>query len=277
MISRLWLCLTILLFMWVGSSSFAAVVKAVKDNQIILDMEGDNFKVGDVLKIWDGSGKQVGLAKIKAVKGNKAKAVIKGRAEAGFKLTLRSGSGGDSGGGSRHATGPSDHYWGVVVGFDSASATATLAADNDSVKMSGSGFLLQALYDKTFFPWLGFRGLAGITSFDVSGPTDSGCNGGGTCNTSIVYFGGDFLGRVLIKSFWVGAGVDLLFPLSKSATAIAPSSISNTLLYDLALGYDWRFASGNYIPIQFDYQLFPSSSTVSAHMISISAGYAFKW
>jgi hypothetical protein len=286
MISRLWVILTIavstIIFTIASSQSFAAVVKAVKDNQIIIDMESDNFKPGDIVKLQDSHGKAVGLAKIKAVKGSKAKAVFKGKAENGYTVSLRSmseSSGRSSSSGRRGP--PSARMWGVVVGLNSSAAKADVVetgGGTDSVSMSGSGFLLKGLLDTKLFPWLNFRGLFGITDFSVTGGTDPGCNGGSACDTKIVYLDADFLARYLFTdSIWAGVGVDLLFPLSKSATAIATSSISNTLVYDIAAGYDFHMASGSYIPIQIDYQLFPSSTTVSAHMISFSAGYVKTW
>ncbi len=268
------------------SSAFqvnAAVVKAVKDKKVLVDMQSDKFKAGDILRAQDSSGKTVALIKIIKVKGSLAEGIFKGKAEKGLSVSLKPASEKKSAGASRssHKSSEpfSDKKLGVMVGLSNGSATAKVTAltGTATTSMSGMGFSVKGVMDTQLLSWLNFRGLAGFQQFNVTG-TDPNGGCGGSCNTKVLYLGADFLARFMFTdALWAGGGASLLFPMTKSSTAITASSISNTLVYQVAAGYDLHFADSAYIPIQVDYDLFPASSTVTASMISARIGYAKTW
>jgi len=262
---------------------FAAQIKAVKGKKILIDMQSDSFKAGDILKIENSTGKAVGIAKITKVKGTLAEAVLKGKAEKGFKASLRPAK---AKGGSKASTESSREpakpsltktVWGGMVGYNMASADVKLA-NGTSVSLDGTGFSAKAFVDYPLFPWLVFRGLAGLEQFNVGGVSNTATDGcGGECMAEINYMSFGFWGKAhfIQGSFrpWAGLGFDVMFPISKDSTALDKESITNTSVIALGGGFDWIMSETAYIPIQVEYDMYPSSSQVEASSIAIRGGF----
>ena len=267
--------LSLTLIFCASSASSAAIVKAVKDNKILIDLQGDAFQVGDVLRIKDTSGKAVGLVKIEAVKGQMAKGVFKGQAEKGFALSLKS-SGSKTAKAKKDAEPFSNKKYGWLAGYSNSSASAkvTNVSTTSTASLSGSNFSLKALVDMNFLSSVNLRAAGGLQQYSVTGSDpNGGC--GGSCDVKVIYLAGDLLARYMFtENFWAGAGAALMFPVTKSSSAITSSSISSTLIYELATGFDLPLGSGAYVPLQLEYDLFPTSNTVSASMLTLRAGYA---
>ncbi len=272
-------------------ASVAAQVRAIKGNKLLIELDGSQFQRGDIVKIKDSSGHVRALAKITKVAGRFAEGFFKGRPMKGYLVELfphdqferwraavrrRHAMKKHSGNYASHTSTPiGTTSYGGMIGLNSSSAAVTLVnSSNRKVSLSGSGFSAMGFMDHQLLSWFSFRGEAGLDEFNTSGPTDAtSCNG--TCTAKITYLSADMLGRFTKKSLWGGAGVDLLFPITKSSTALSSSSISTVTAYVLAAGYDFHFqGKGNpYIPIELQYQMFPSSSTVTANEIEFRIGY----
>lgn len=270
--------------LFLSNTSYAAQVKAVKGKKILIDMQSETLKNGDVLKIEDASGKSVGLAKVTKVRGGLAEAVIKGKAEKGFKLTLRPPKGGSKSAAARPAApksspGNSLTAWGVMLGYNSATADIKLPTSGTTVGLSGSSFSAKVLMDYPLFSWLIFRGLAGLEQFAVGGVSNSEC--GGECTAEISYLSADFWGKINFSQGgfrpWVGAGFDVMFPLAKDSTALDKESITNTSVIALGGGFDWMLSDASYLPFQIEYNLYPSSTEVTASAIALRLGYAWAF
>ncbi len=268
----------------------AAEVRALKGDRMLIQLQGSQFNVGDIIKIQNEMGETRALGKVIKVAGRFAEAIFRGHPQIGYSVVIfpkralerklrqiRNRQGEMSGGGSSYSpSGPSHTSYGVLAGYNSATATVKLN-NGDSVSLKGSGLSLMGFMDHPFRDWFSFRGEAGIDQLNLSGATDTGCSG--ACNAKINYLSLDLLARFTHRKWhgvwWGGAGVNVLFPLTKSSTALASSSISGTMTYVLAVGYDLQMhRPGNpYIPIQIQYQLFPNSATVTAHTIEFDIGY----
>jgi hypothetical protein len=169
-----------------------------------------------------------------------------------------------------------------MLGMSMNNATVDLrdAGGNSvgTVELSGSGFSAKGMYDYPLLPFLTFRAIGGIEQFVVGGANNTEC--GGECNAEITYLTLDFWGRFPVTSgatkVWLGAGFDLLFPMSKSATALDEASITNTSILGVGGGIDWPLSPTSYVPVQIEYGLYPSSDQVKASAIMIRAGYAWK-
>ena len=260
--------------------SWSAEVRAVKGKKILINLQEDNFKVGDVLRIENPDGKYVGLAKITRVKGTVAEAITKGKAEKGYKLKLRPPKA-KVAKSSSSQSGESKTRYGFAVGYNTAKADIDLPSGT-KVALSGSGFSVKGLMDFDLLAWLKIRGLAGLEQFNVGGKNDltaqpQGC--GGECTAEINYLSADVWGRVPFGSGnfqpWVGIGFDILFPLSKKSTALDEDSITNTSIIAIGGGFDWKLKSGKYFPIQIEYNLYPSTDEVSANTLALRVGYVF--
>jgi len=280
----------ILLFLF-SAFAGAAQVRAVKGNKLLIQLDGSMFNVGDILKVKDFNGHVRALAKVTKVAGRFAEAVYKGRPMQGYTAVLfphdqyerwraamrrrRMQRGAQHHEYTAESSTPSTTSYGGFLGYTSSSASVTLTQSaNRKVSLSGTGFSLMGFMDKPLLNWFSFRGEAGFNQFNTTGSTDPSCNNG-ACTAKITYLSADLLGRFTHNAMWAGAGIDLMFPLSKSSTALSSSSISTVTAYALAAGYNFHMSGeGNpYIPVELQYLIFPSSSTVTASEMVFQVGY----
>jgi len=270
----------------------AAKIKSVKGKKATVDLEKDKLTDGQILEIVGKDGKVKGLIKIQKQKGTSAAAIIgKGSGAPGDSLrprapkALRTTKKEKPRPQNQNATTISNvkaaSSIGVLVGFAQSSASVTLASNSNTVDLSGSGFSVKGLYDYTLLEWLDFRFLGGLEQFNVGGASNSGCTGAGECNAEISYLSLDFWGRIPFDMGhlrpWAGAGFSLMFPLSKSSTALDQSSITNTSVLALGGGVDWLLGDGRYIPLQIEYGRYPTSDQVKASWINVRVGYAWAY
>lgn len=273
----------------------AAEVAKVKGKKVLINLSGESAMVGDTFYLLNASGKRKAIVRIVKVKGDQAIGnVTAGAADAGMSLQRRAGSSaGGGGGGGRVARESSDSgsgplrkksYWGGMLGFNMNSmqvdlpASGTIAAQ--TVSLSGSSFSAMGFFDYKLFERVWFRGLAGYQGFSGTGPA-SCPPGNQTCSVTISYLDLAFLGRYLFtdSSFrpWLGGGFSLLFPASKSSTALDSSSISESGIFVFTGGIDWSISNEMYIPISVEYALFPKSTSVGASWIAVRAGVAIPF
>ena len=269
----------------------AARVRKVKGKRVIINTEGDRVKKGDLFYVMSASGKRKGIIKIRKVKGKSALGYLgRGKASKGDDLVARNRKDRKKGQtlartGAPEAGGPSGSYWGLMAGVSSNTSDVQLVkndgSNGDKVALDGQGFSFKVFFDYPLLDWLWFRGLTGVEQFSVSGANDSDNLCEGSCDADITYLTGDFWGRIPLfgQSFkvWVGAGFNLLFPLSKSSSALDEGSITNTSIIGAGLGADWFLSRDSFIPVSFEYGLYPSSDQVDANAIFIRVGYGMSW
>jgi hypothetical protein len=266
--------------------AFAAKVLKVKGRSALVSLEGESAGKGDLFYATLNGHKKA-ILKLVKVKGDKAIAkILKGRAAAGMAMVPRgnggharasndSSSSGDSSSSSLPITGRS--YWGGLLGFSMDSMNVNVNSATN-VSLSGTGFSAKGLFDYELFPQVWFRGMAGVEQFAANGPAE--CLGA-TCDAKIMYFDLDFLGRYVFSKGnfrpWAGLGLGLLFPATKSSTALDSGSIGSTNVIIPAVGLDWFINPKMYVPISLEYGLLPNSSEVKAHWIELRAGLAIPF
>lgn len=274
----------------------AAVVKAVRGKRVLVEIQDKKIEKDQVYNVVNAQGRTVGVVKIMAVRGKQAMAVLGGgRAQSGMNLALRTPSKPSTerpaptladGKKDQKETRDSDSFLagstvGGMVGFNMASSDIKLAApSNRKVSLDGNGFSAKAFIDYPLFSFLGIRGFAGLEQFNTSGETDPLCND--ECKAEINYLSLDVWGRLPFlsgESFkpWVGGGVSVLIPLSKTVTAFEEKSVTNTSLLSLGGGLDYYLNPTSYIPLQVEYNMYPSSSDVSASSINLRVGYGVNF
>jgi hypothetical protein len=278
-----------------ASSAFAAEVIKVKGKSALIDLKGDPAAPGDLFYAVKPDGKRAAIIKISKVKGEKAIGkVLKGKAASGYTLELKPSEVAQKSRPKRSSDDPSSEptsepvggkrsYWGGYFGFAQDSMDVNVndfvsGTFREKASLSGNGFSAKGLFDYELFPQVWFRGTTGLEGFSVSGKTACGVNNAEACNADIYYLSFDFLGRYVFSEGsarpWIGAGVGLLFPVSKKATALDSSSISTTNVMILAGGLDWFMSPKMYIPISLEYGLLPKSDEVEATWIALRAGFA---
>lgn len=271
--------LSLCLFM---NSADAAVVKRVKGTSVLVDLESDSAQEGDTYFLINEEGKKKAIVKIVKVKETQAIAkVVKGTPAEGMTLLYRPGKqDSHSSTGAERSTHNSRLNFGGYAGFSMANMTVkvtnnTTTAPNQN--LTGPSFSGHVFFDYALFEKLGFRGSLGVQQFNATGDKVCGNTANQNCDANIVYANMNGMFRFIMSTGdfrpWLGGGFGFLFPLSKSSTALTPASITNTSIGFGGAGFDWFISPTDFIPVSVEYGILPSSSDVSANLISIRIGY----
>lgn len=294
------LLLTTCLFLVCTSTSWAASVSGVKGQKVLITLDGDAVSEGEeFFLINPANNKKAAIVRIRQIKGDKALAdLVKGKASPGFGLQAKgaapmsadpsySSTTSDTGGGGilRNLKNSYGVTGGMLMNSMVANVTAvdsvTGLKTTSEANMSGSGFGVGGFYDMLLTSSLVGRGFVGIEQFNVSGDASSAvCSGSKSCDAKINYLSLYGLGKWYLSEskyrFWLGGGGGYLIAVSKSSTALNASQISTNQIFTAAFGLDVQTTRKNYIPVSIEYNMFPSSDTVKASMISIKAGWAWN-
>lgn len=279
---------------------FAAKVIKADGRKAMLELEGDPAKVGDIYVVYDPAGKRRGVIKVSAIKGTKAVGLLgKGKAQVGWQAKISDRAKAKVSPktqAARQQTQPANQptdsagnenrsAWGIMVGasMDTMSVDIDNSGDNvsdETVSLDGMAFNGKLLFDYNLFPQVWFRGLGGIEGLSAKGPSRTGCQAK-TCDVSIYYMAFDFWARYVFGSGsfrpWIGAAFSLMFPVTKSATALEDSSITNTSMMSVGAGFDWYTSPSFYIPLQIEYNMLPKSETVEVTAITGRLGFAIPF
>lgn len=280
-------------------SALAAKVTQVKNNKIMIELEGESASAGSEFYVINGQGKKVAIVKVTQVKNGRAVAdITKGTAQPGYKLQAKSGGGGSSSASNSYSSSPSsggdDYYekklsqkvhngnsWGVVGGYLMNSMTVVTSSINAA--MSGSGFGVLGFYDYALSPTITLRGMGGIETFNVAGSNSAASPGNNCttdCNVKLPYISMYGYGRWNFlpgkyKS-WLGIGAGYLYPNSPQSTVFNKSDLGANQIFMFAAGTDWRLDNKTYVPISLEYGLYPTTATVKANIIYLRVGYAWN-
>lgn len=288
--------LILLLGMLVSTTTWAASVTQVKNNKLMLELEGESAAPGTEFFVLSG-GKRIGLVVVRQVKGNKAVGdITKGRANPGDKAQLRSEWQAANGGGAAASGGRPGRKRGSPVGILAGYAMNSMAltvqsstntALKENVTLSGSGFNLKGFYDYTLSPSIVVRASTGLEMFSVTGTTTGAtaiCDKGlsKTCEVAFNYlaFEGSAHYNYLNGKHkaWIGLGYSFLLAVSKKNTIPNLSSDSSTNQMILfGTGADIGLSGGSFIPVVVEYGMFPGSSNVTASSILARVGYGWHW
>lgn len=272
--------------------ALATKIVQVKNGKVMIDTEGDSFNVGDQLTAIDGNGKKRGRLTIKKLKGRRALAdVDKGNVQASFTLEAYSGSkrragydgerNSESSTAAKKMTSQDKTAWGLMAGFSQNSMTVQLTGA--SAAMKGSSYSLLGFYQIALDKDISVKGYGGYQTLIASGSIGTAvCSGSTNCTIDISYIGLDAVVRYTVFrtrtiDFWMGAGFGYLFPISKTSSAVNTGSISANITYNFVLGVDYHLNKNHFVPIEFNYGVFPSNSSAEANQMSLSAGYGWSF
>ena len=269
-----------LLSVFLSSTSDAAVVKRVKGQSVLVDLESDTAQEGDTYYLINEEGKKKAIVKVTKVKDTQAIAkVLKGQAAEGMTLLYRPQKEKASHTSSESHGERSKAAFGGFLGFSLSNMTVKLTqnTNNPNVNMTGPSFSGHMFFDYNFVEKIGVRITGGVQQFNATGDKYCGNTLNQTCDANILYANLGFMGRFIMSSGdfrpWVGGGAGFLFPLSKTSTALASNSITNTSIGFGGAGIDWYVGPTDFIPISIEYGILPSSAEVSANLTSIRIGY----
>jgi len=272
-------------------SAMAAKISVVKNNKVMIELEGESASPGSEFFVMNPQNKRVAIVKVTQAKGGRAVAEItKGSAKVGYTLQAKSGGGAMA---TSQASGGDNYYekklsqkmhngnsWGLVGGYLMNSMTVVTSRINAA--LSGSGFGALGYYDYAFSPDIVLRFMGGMETFNVAGTNTAASPANCTidCNVKIQYASLYGYGRWNFMQgdykSWLGAGVGYLYPTSKTSTVFDPNELGANQVFTVALGTDIRTGNKNYIPISVEYNLYPTTATVKANIITVRLGYAWN-
>lgn len=291
---------SLLLLFILSSQSYAVEIIQIKGNKVLLDLEDDTASLNQKIYLYNGSGKKIGLAQIIQIKKNRAIALMnKGSSNGAKKVELGEATEpSDNSQTNSEEASPKNKLSGVYrLNSIKVSALVTLPMNSmltkqsdgvaptpheEDVAMSGSSFGISGSIDYPFRNIFIIRGVFGYEPFIASGTSNFVvCNGSTSCTANISYLsGGGYLRFNLTKSSkqaWLGLGMSGKFPISKSTSALNPDDVGFTTTYTFAGGLDYFISNSKFIPVSFEYQIFQSSSTVSANIMLLRAGYGWAF
>ena len=288
MMRNIYACTLLFTAFLISPGAHSADVTKVKGSGALIDLKGEGAAPGDTYFTIGSDGKRKGILQINKVKGDKAIGkILKGKVDVGQTLEKRASGGGAVAGGSKSHSGgssasTSNAFWGgmagismdkMSVGVNSATVSGAKAG---TAAMSGIGYSAMGFYDYQAWNLIWFRGLGGLEGFNAAGGNICGTSNTSACNASIYYISLDFVGRFVFSQGnlrpWIGAGVALMFPASKSSTALDSGSISNTSVIQGMGGVDWFISKDMFIPVSVEYGMLPKSSEVEASWMAVRFG-----
>jgi hypothetical protein len=278
-----------LILLGLSITANAAKVTKVSGGKALIDLEGDTALVGDQYFVVDGSGKKRGLLQVSKVQGGRAIATVsKGNVAAGNSLQRFQG---------RMSAAPSEvnkprgsasgakKSWGLMAGM--VSSSMNVKSSTGSMTMTGSSFNVDGYYQTYLDKNISVKILVGYETLNVSGTASSGfsggsCTAGMTCTADIGYLGMNALirysfYRTTSLEFTAGGGLGFLFAMQKSSNVLDTAKITTNQTIVGSLGMDWHLDKRTYVPIQFDYAMFPDNNTSSASQMMIRAGYGWAF
>lgn len=281
------------------TQAFAAKVLQVKNDKVMIDLEGAEAEVDQTVVLISPENKKVALAKIEKTKNGKAIALItKGKSQGNETVSFPAAGKVNKSTDSTQAATPSEsssegststtayktqskRYSGLLTILSNTMVTKqTDGTNTEDVSMKSSTFGISGAIDWPLLSYLTARGVVGYEPFKASGTsTYLSCNSltSTNCTAEINYLtAGGYARFDLTKSraqFWLGIGANMKFPLSKSTTALKQEDIKMTMTYGAALGMDFFINSKMFVPVSVEQQSFLKSDTVSASMLMVRAGF----
>lgn len=299
-----------------NEKAFSQEVSQVKGTKALINLGGTPASPGDEIYTLDSDGKRRGLVQIKQVKGDKAIGeIIKGRVEPGMSLKPKSevSSAKESRGGSKKSrvqdvssdeTGGTESEEkssrpkgflgsflkrGTALGFmggfasNSMALTAKKGSTSEDLALASTSFNIVGIYDYDFSPMFTTRLKAGIENFDVKGSAKNAsvCSDSSSCEVGFTYLSGAASGhfnfmRGSTRAYASVGGAFLIAMTKKSNISnLDTSSSTNQVIY-LGGGADIGMGKGAFIPLSFEYGIYPGS-TVKATSMTLRAGYAWRY
>lgn len=286
----------IILFSFLFSlQAIAASVQSVKNNKVLINLDGQIVSPGQLFFLFDSAGKKRAIVKIRQIKNDRAVAeVTRGTPDQGYILANEPIESKPAPVAAPRERVRKEKYqpvssyngttWGalgsILMSNMTADFTPSGATTKSSSAMKGTSFGALGFYEHPILPEFQLRAVAGLEQFNVTGTTNGNfCEGSSTCNVNITYlsmYGGGKFNYYSTSNYrlWLGASYGFLWALSKSSSILNTADISSNQVYVLSAGGDYILKDRKtFIPVSLDYGLFPSSATVKANVIYIRAGW----
>lgn len=287
----------------------AQEVVQVKSGKALLNLSGAPASAGTEFFSINAEGKRKAILRIRQVKGDRAIAdVVKGTAEPGHTLQMRGGGGSSAPARTQEVTTapaaePKEERRqrprgflgrmlkrgtgvGILGGLaqNSMSLTAKKSGVSEDLSLAGNSFNLMGFYDYDLSKSFTVRARAGLETFSAKGTAKNAvvCSNSTSCDVGFNYLSGEAAAHFNFMQgktrAWAGAGFAFMFVMTKSSSIsnLDTSNATNNMMY-LSTGADFDMGRGAFVPVSFDYGLFPGSAGVNANSMILRAGYGWRY
>lgn len=300
--------LSVILVFCLPHSAFALKILSIKQDKVLLDLESENLPIGTKIGLRDSAKKPKGILAITKIQNGKAIASLKGEAQKDFSLeVIRSEKSealplSNDSNSKKSPQNPQEKsnlskteakksktqgrslsdFYGVTAGYSLNSMTVK-PSSSSSIKLSGSSFNLSGFYQRKLTSDLGVRIFGSYQTLKASGTSQAPtCASGYNCSVDISYLGIESLVQYTFwknpqYDIWAGAGLGLLFAISKNSNIIDTSKITTNQAILASVGLNYKLNRKAFIPLQLDYALYPDNQTTSANQIIFRAGYGLSF
>ncbi len=295
-------------FMLFAGSAMAASIGQVKGNKALIQLQGLPVQPGTELYAINAEQKRKALLKVSQVKGDQAVAdITQGTAAAGMMIIIKSSAGGGappataaapapvygSGGSANNYPAAAKKYkkgWGIIGGLAmntmGVTVKTTFNPTGEALALKGTSFNVKGILDYHLSNSFTLRGATGLEGLNVTGTSatdisgNNSCSNASSCALAINYLTFEASGQLNLATiphrFWVGAGFGFLIAMSKgnNISNLEASSTNQVLL--LGGGADFKLSNTMYMPIVFEYGLFPFAG-IQLSALYLRGGIAWKF
>ncbi len=305
LLSKAIICVGLILF---SNISHAMKIKIIKANKILIDLENEQIKIGDIVM----NASSTATAEILQARPGQAVALIKSgefQVNQILKVTPKATiqnpvTNSNSAIKTVQVKKRKDQDSDIIYRHDlvkiavlakfMSNTIATKQSDNtaqpltniETVKMTGFNPGLFVSLDYPGLKWITLRGTLGFEVLSVAGQAQfNSCNNKTStdCNAQINYFSGAALARYDFykgqQTYWAAAGGALKFPMSKSSTSLREDDISLANSLILSFGLDYSINNKYFIPVSFEYHysLNTSDTVPEISQMALQAGYGMQF
>ncbi len=277
-------------------STEAATVKQVKGKSVLLQLDGEQLKVGDQLFGVNSESKKTSIIQITKIQKDKALGrILKGKPTVNDTTELRT-AGAAASTGSKSAAQPPARFIRqdmIKVGLNFKMTSDTIVSEQEDsffikeeVSMSGTNMGVVATLDYPLYPWLTLRGYGGYEMYKVTGTAlrlSCATKSSTDCNVDINYLslGGVLRFNYMLSSFqlWAGLGASIRHPISKKSTALKEENIALANSALVAFGADYHLSNKYFIPasVEYHYSFNTSESVPKIDQLALLIGFGMMF
>lgn len=269
----------------------AMVVAKVKGSKVLVNLQGAEAKIGQVLQVLGSDNRPTATLKVVNVSKGKALAhLINGKAAEKSKVvSVAAQTASQSAPPAvrepkpKQPEGPRPPYLASVL-LGLASNTLSLRVGDgitsQNVDNTGNSVGVAVAVDHQYFqPWFRARALLAYEQFNAIGAaTINGCANQTSkdCTTDIKYLSAGGYAKYDKEysqfHFWGAGGLNFKVPISKKSTALVESSLGVTASYGLTLGADFTLETKKFITASLEKQFYIKSDSAETSTVFIRLG-----
>lgn len=275
------------IFVFLSQSGLAFEVIKIKNNKALIKLQNEVFQEGEVVSVVDQNDAAVAMIEIKKNKNNQAIVEIKkGLLAEKVEYKISNPKNGSALINQKEKKTKKSNRLSFALAANSNDVQVNLTSSS-SISMTGRSYGTVLKYDRPFFKNFGLQIGAGLNQIKGEGQINSiGVCSNSVCQVEILNL--DLSGLVMMSlnhfsvstsevSTWLGAGLALTYPITKTSNIIDVNTIGLSQKIILDAGLNWNLSSNQFIPFRIEYSFAVNKTTVSMSQLAVQIGYGFEF